>query len=279
MKPAGENLFILKYRKRVFYDNLWSNELEYCRGTLVDKDFNLIALPFQKIYNFGIETQAPILPDDEVIDAYRKINGFMVTISWHNNDLLISTTGSTSGDYIDMARELIDVEKYRAVCAQWHRTTFMFECVHRNDPHIIPEQEGMYLLGYRETNWESKVIINPKIRKMLSIDFGARPVEHFRTTVGELKDIVKTVKHEGFVFYNDSGVSAKIKSPFYLTSKWVARNPRTDRLVNLKNDIKKNIDEEFHGLIDKIRENIVEYTAMNEQERLQWVRAVFGVES
>jgi hypothetical protein len=90
--------------------------------------------------------------------------------------------------------------------------------------------------------------------------------------LSELVAKSKQVRHEGFVFYTVDGVSAKIKSPYYLTSKWVARNPRTDKLVNMEADIKKNLDEEYYPLVDAIRANIVEYTAMNEQERLTWVR-------
>ena len=91
----------------------------------------------------------------------------------------------------------------------------------------------------------------------------------------ELVEVLPTYiryRHEGFVFYTYDNVSAKIKSPYYLTSKWVARNPRTDKLVDLNKDIKHNIDEEYYGLIDAIRANIVEYTAMDEQARLEWVR-------
>ena len=94
-------------------------------------------------------------------------------------------------------------------------------------------------------------------------------------SVGELVALSKKVKHEGFVLYTVDGTSAKIKSPYYLTSKWVARNPRTDKLVDMNNDIKKNLDEEYYDLIDAIRLNIVEYTAMSEQERLAWVRSYF----
>jgi hypothetical protein len=90
--------------------------------------------------------------------------------------------------------------------------------------------------------------------------------------VAALKNLTKTVRHEGFVFYDEHNVSAKIKSPYYLTSKWVARNPRTDKLVDLKNDIKHNLDEEYYPLVDAIRENIEAYTAMDEQARLAWVR-------
>jgi hypothetical protein len=266
-------LFVLKYTRRVFYDNLWSVELEHCRGTIVDKDFNLVSCPFQKIYNYGIEKQAPVLDPNTIVNAYRKINGFMIAVTWYNGDILVSTTGSTDSDYVKMARELIDVDRYRKVCSKWYNTTFMFECVHRNDPHIIPETEGMYLLGYRPKSWEESLTNpDPKLLRMLAVEFGTLLVEHHSTTMGSLVEEVKGVRHEGFIFYTKSGVSSKIKSPYYLVKKWVSRNPRTDKLVDMKNDIKKNIDEEYHGLIDAIRLNIVEYTAMNEQARLAWVR-------
>ena len=44
-------LYVLKYKRCVFYDALWTPELELCRGTVVDKDFNIIISPFVKIYN------------------------------------------------------------------------------------------------------------------------------------------------------------------------------------------------------------------------------------
>jgi hypothetical protein len=131
---------------------------------------------------------------------------------------------------------------------------------------------GMYLLGYRANTWDSHVHIDPTELSNLAREFNTLPVAHTRLTLGTLLKAVKLVKHEGFVFYADNGVSAKIKSPYYLTSKWVARNPRTDKLVNLQNDIKKNLDEEYYPLVDAIRANIEEYTAMDEQARLAWVR-------
>ena len=147
MKPAGDGIFVLKYKKTVFFNDLWNNFLEECRGTVVDADFNVVSRPFTKIYNYGIEKNAPVVDETEFVDAWRKINGFMVAVTWHNGELLVSTTGSTDSDYVKMARELIDTERYSKVCKEWHNTTFMFECVHRNDPHIIKEEEGMYLSG------------------------------------------------------------------------------------------------------------------------------------
>jgi hypothetical protein len=272
MRPAGDSIFVLKYKKTVFYDNLWNEFLEECRGTIVDSEFNIVSRPFTKIYNYGIEDKAPKLLEDTIVDAYRKINGFMVAVTLHKDKLLVSTTGSTDSDFVGYAKEMIDTVLYEQVCRDYPGYTFMFECVHEKDPHIIPELPGMYLLGYRANDWDSHVHIDPTQLSNLSKEFDTLPVPHTRLTLGTLLKAVKLVKHEGFVFYADNGISAKIKSPYYLTSKWVARNPRTDKLVNLQNDIKKNLDEEYYPLVDAIRANIEEYTAMDEQTRLAWVR-------
>ena len=275
-------LYVLKYTRRVFYDNLWCDELEHCRGTIVDRDFNLIAYPFQKIYNLGIESRAPVVDDQAQLTAFRKVNGFMVSVSYWKGDVLVSTTGSTSSDYVDMARELMVkhmpwTDWQIALSGDEYRDmTFMFEACHPQDPHIVPEKPGMYMLGYREKAWGSTVGHDPFVLKDLGRMFNCHVPESVSTNLSRLKDMVKECRHEGFVAYADSGVAFKIKSPYYLVNKWVARNPDTKKLVDLKNDIKKSIDEEYHGLIDAIRLNIKEYTAMDEQARLSWVRTQFN---
>jgi hypothetical protein len=278
MKLAGDGIYVLKYKKKVFYDNLWNDLIAECRGTIVDADFNLVAYPFTKIYNYGIEKAAPVLADDVEVTAFRKVNGFMVSVTWHAGDVLVSTTGSTDSDYVDMAKEMMlthmSWEDWQLV---FNRTdmdnlTVMFECVHPDDPHIIPEQPGMYVLGYRDNVWGSKVGHHRSILEGMAVGFNCHVPEHYKVSLGKLKTMARECRHEGFVFYTADGVSAKIKSPYYLTSKWVARNPRTDKLVDLNRDIKHNIDEEYYGLIDAIRANIEAYTAMDEQSRLAWVR-------
>ena len=278
MKSAGNGIFVLKYKKKVFYDNLWNDYIAECRGTIVDADFNLVSYPFTKIYNYGIEKEAPVLPDDTEVIAFRKVNGFMVAMTWYNGDILVSTTGSTDSDYVAMAKEMmLTHQSWEDWQLAFNRSdmdglTVMFECVHPNDPHIVVEKPGMYVLGYRDNVWGSKVGHNRSILEGLAIGFNCFVPEHYKVTLAKLKQMTKECRHEGFVFYTEDGVSAKIKSPYYLTSKWVARNPRTDKLVDLNKDIKHNLDEEYYPLVDAIRANIVEYTAMDEQARLAWVR-------
>jgi len=276
MRSAGEGIFVLKYSRRVFYDNLWNDFLEECRGTIVDADFNVVSRPFTKIYNYGVEAKAPVLADDVEVTAYRKVNGFMAAVTVHNGELLVSTTGSTANDYVDYAKEIM---AKHAPLADWlmvlntadtEGMTFMFECVHPSDPHIIVETPGMYLLGYRENSWDSKVGHNPVVIIDLALALNCFHAESFATNMAHLQVMAKECRHEGFVFYTQEGVSAKIKSPYYLTAKWVARNPRTNKL--LTKEFKEQIDEEYYPLLDHIRDNIVAYTALDEQARLAWVR-------
>lgn len=272
MKPAGDGIFVLKYKKAVFYDNLWNDFLEECRGTIVDADFNVVSRPFTKIYNYGVEAKAPVLSEDTVVECFRKVNGFMVAVTWHDGQLLVSTTGSTSGDFVDMANSFIDRRRgtFERYVSGFPDLTFMFECVHANDPHIIVEKPGLYLLGYRKKTWESRSE-NNGLSLYHQYALSDHVVEWKRCTLGELVQEVKTVRHEGFVVYaNDYTTSFKIKSPYYLTAKWVARNPRTDKLMT--QEFREQLDEEYYPLLDHIRANIEAYTVMDEQERLSWVR-------
>ena len=279
MRETSQGLYVLKYKKRVFYDALWNEYLEECRGTIVDKDFNVVSRPFTKIYNYGVEAKSPVLSSDTLVTAYRKVNGFMVAMTWYDGDILVSTTGSTDSPYVTMAKEMMLKEQpwnnWTSAVAASSGYTLMFECVHPDDPHIVPEEAGMYFLGWRENTWESKIdafggIVQAHWRDFALGILHCKYAESFQTSVGELVDISKTVKHEGFVFYTEDGQSAKIKSPYYLVNKFVARNPRTDKLMSPQ--IKNSLDEEYYPLIDAIQANIVEYTALDEQARLAWVR-------
>lgn len=272
-------LYVLKYKRSVFYKGLWNEFLEECRGKVVDEDFNIVANPFPKIYNYGIEKSAPVLSNDTPVTAYRKVNGFMVSLSWHNDDILVSTTGSTDSPFVAYAKEMMlkhqNWNMWQTAMSMNKGFTMMFECVHPEDPHIVPEDPGMYFLGWRANDWDSLMLgygmdISNVWKNFALTCCSCGYAESFETTVGELVELSKTVKHEGFVAYAPNGQAAKIKSPFYLVSKFVSRNPRTDKLLTPK--AKQIVEEEYYPLIDHLRENIETFTALTEQERLEYVR-------
>lgn len=282
LKPTSkENVFVLKYSNKVFFNNLFNEYLEECRGTVVDKDYNVISRPFSKIYNYGIESQSPVLDLDTQVVAYRKVNGFMVALTWYDNDILVSTTGTIDSDFVQYAREMMLLEQpwedWVKVIKMNKEYTFMFECVHPSDPHIIPEDFGMYFIGARKNTWDSVVngydggIESGTYWKDFGLHvFNCKYAESEITTLAELLVKAKNCKHEGYVFYTKDGVSAKIKSPYYLFKKFLVRCKNTNKLI--REDIKNNLDEEFYPIIDAIQADINTFTSMEEQDRLTWIR-------
>lgn len=265
-------LYVLKYKKRVFFEGLWNQFTEECRGTVVDADYNVVSRPFTKIYNYGIEAKAPRLSLDTQIRAYRKINGFMVAMTMHNDDILVSTTGSTDSPFVAMAKEQMQkmhswkhwVDVFSNLTLK--NKTVMFEVVHKNDPHIIPEKEGLYLLGYRENTWDSIVEHDSKIMLDLVDAFGCHKVEDYSTTVGELQTMAKECKHEGFVAYTENGVSFKIKSPYYLIQKALARKKD---ILSLNKEL---VEEEYFPLVSHLLEIKDHFNSLTEQDRLEYIR-------
>lgn len=258
----GEQLKVVKYKRKVFYDNLWTPELELCRGLVLDNNDNIVALPFTKIYNHGVEANAPIFGCNEMVYTYRKVNGFMVAITYHNGHLLVTTTGSIEGPFSLLAREFI-TPYVESVIASHPNLTFLFECCHQSDPHIIPEQPGLYYLGARLKSINSLTDPrgSPFTQDVHYPEFAVHSFSH-------AKELATNATHEGIVIYSlDLGRSTKVKSKHYLVSKALA-SASADKLSRLR------IDEEFRDL--SILSRTSEFLAADKQTRLTMIRGFYG---
>lgn len=258
----GHTLKVIKYKREVFYKNLWNRDLQEFRGLVLDKENNIVSYPFTKIYNYGIEREAPHFHDDEMVIVTRKVNGFMVALTAFQNQLLVSTTGSVNSPFVQLAKDLITPE-LEVEILQYPDYTFLFECVHKNDPHIIPEQQGMYFLGKRLKQLNSPIELSNQPLSAMSLEMQIM-------TFSQAKELAKTAKHEGYVIYSqDMQRATKIKSKQYLVSKAIAR-ASADKLSRLA------VDEEFFGLMSAIKES-ENFAQLSEQERLNFIRGYYNV--
>lgn len=276
-------LYVLKYTRKVFYDALWSQYpmLEQCRGLVVDEDYNIVVRPFDKIYNYRENGAGSTWLDTDIVLVTKKVNGFMAAVSLYKNQVIISTTGSLDSDFVGYA------EKYLsgitpAMIEENH--TYLFEICNPDDPHIIPEKEGAHFLavvdftGLHMYKFDESisVIVENAIEDFSSIGIICDDDKELGLCIiefGEVKKMVKDCRHEGFVIVHlDSQETIKIKSPYYLASKAIAR----------KSDImkvnKQFVDEEFYNLIDSIRSIKEEFNAFTEQQKLEYIRSYFDTE-
>lgn len=279
---SNPNLFVLKYKRAVFAKDLWNDFLRECRGLVVDQHWNIVALPFSKIHNYGVEKAAPEFADDEPVFVSRKVNGFMVACTWFQGDLLWSTTGSIDSDFCTLAskqyQQLSDAQRseFKAIIQSAPTTTFLFECVDPSDPHIVHEDPGLYFLGCRAHDFNAPTILRSAAEEaVIWAGTGVKIVETCTVMFADLKQMAKTCKHEGFVFESEYGSHrvSKIKSPHYLTKKFLMRG-NWEKFQNKSKDL---LDEEFFPLYSYIYEVEQDrFFELDEIARREFIEQFFG---
>ena len=278
VKKQAPNTTVLKYKNKVFYKDLWTPELCELRGTVVDDDYNIIQRPPTKIFN-AHEKKAPRLLVTKPCTASEKINGFMGCATIHKNELFVSTTGSIASDFADLA-------EHHIMMLAWFKMnpdlSYTFEICDPTDPHIVPEVYGAYLLGARYKTWDADQHALTETELDAEADkLGCRrPNWHRYDTYAKLKEEARTVKHEGFVVWDDFGNEIKIKSPYYLATKFLGRKTekRLNEILDDTRAAKQILDEEYYIVLDHLAENKDAFMVLTEQERFAYLRDFFDRE-
>ena len=258
-------LYVVKYTRKVFYESLWNDILEECRGLVVDKDWNTVVRPFKKIYNRG--ENGTDFELHQKVTAVRKVNGFMAGLTQYKDWGVVSTTGSLDSDFVNLARGYLE---HFPASGMPDGYTWLFEICDRSDPHIIPEKPGAYLIGAR--NIITGEMLSEKELDSYQTHF-MRPHYYSGLKFSTVLDLAKNCQHEGFVVHGP-GKSLKIKSPYYLFTKFVARS--SVKLEGIMNgDYNKSIDEEFYPLVAALKASEADIKAMDEQQRITFIRNYF----
>lgn len=272
-------LSVLKYKRKVFYDNLWEQDkgLLECRGRVVNESDETVINPFTKIFNY--QENGTVIDGNETCLAVQKINGFMACATYvlDYDDVIISTTGSLDSEYVEIARKYIPKEFIDFLKSIKSDFTYIFEIVAKEDKiiHPIKERYGAYLTGLRKitdtenpyfstTMWEGSLdMFVENINKRIEDknNYILRP-SYFTTLFYYIVESAKNESNlEGYVVYGqDSKTVLKIKTPYYLTKKALMR----------KKDIftldKKMVDEEYYPLIEYCK-NIEGFNDLSDKER------------
>jgi tRNA splicing ligase len=291
---ASENglLNLYKYSQNVFYKNLWDKggyPLLKARGIVLDIAGNIVQHPFDKIFNYHENGAGEDIHEKEVVQYVQKLNGFLGNIGFdpYTKKLLVTTTGSFSSDFVGYIKDFIDrnLEIKLLKYLSKNRVTLSFEVIHPKDPHIVKYPEdmfGLHLIGVRglgkkDKSWQEKDI------DLLAEEFGFKRAYHDFATFGEVKEKIKTLKDEGFMIRRKVGqdydFEIKMKSPYYLTAKFVGRMGEGNVKFMFSNPEKfkeKIGDEEFYPLVDLLvsRVSREEFLSMDQNERVSFVRGI-----
>lgn len=245
-----KNLAVVKYERKVFYKNLWHLNplLLEARGAVFDMTTGEVVIhPFTKVFNYNENNTT--LDLDTPVAAPRKVNGFMASARWYQGQLLVCTTGSLDSDFTVLAEKYV---RQLDIHSMLEHVTYLFEICSPDDPHIVEEEEGAYLIGMR---WPNGEMGNEAILDQEALIIKAsRPEVHY-LTFGQLLDKVAECKHEGFMVRLLDGTTVmKIKSPHYLTKKFLMRMSvaKVNDMFANTDEFIKDMDEEFYPIVRHI---------------------------
>jgi hypothetical protein len=271
-------LSVLKYAKKVFFNNLWNKDprLVDCRGMVVDSEDNIVVWPFTKVFNL-YENNTNV-DRDKIVIAPRKINGFMCAVSTYKGKPIYSTTGSLDSEFAKMAKEIVEHQKFNDEDFEEGRT-YLFEVCHKNDPHIIFEEFGAYLIGVRDH--ESGKMLSEFTLNVIADSMGFFRPEFTIDTFDKVKQESKICKHEGFMIIDhETGETlCKLKSNHYLSKKAIMRlgQAKVEGMFENPDKFKERVDEEFYSLVGFIVKTVdkEQWKSYSDQQRRTFIEKYF----
>lgn len=274
------NLSIYKYSRKAHFDRqAWADHqsLYECRGHVYDNvTREIVQIAPKKSFNYKENGHWANVPDDTLVFAFKKFNGFLACLTIHNDEWVLSTTGSLESDYTAMAAEkLHEILKYdpcdfeeftnsnvKITKGDLVNFTVYFEICHENDPHVVTEDTGAFMLGARHKRTGTNL-----------------PTHHVLPGAGltcmhfyEAKNLVKNSRLEGLmVFCADDYAKShccKLKSPYYVGKKMLIRmTPKQyEKYLDDDRHLKARIDPRFHEFMDNTVSH-PHWGTLTEQER------------
>lgn len=268
-----------KYARKAMYDYLWYHvpELLNCRGHVYcNETHELVQAAPKKSFNYLERGYWKDMPLDTPVVIYKKINGFMACVTLHNDEILVSTTGTTTSEYAKWAKELIlrDWHYYDLVIDP--EVSTLFEVVVPQDPHIVKEREGLHLLGVREKDTGNFHPMGASIR----------------CTLEQALEIAKHDRGEGFMMYpylnngEDEGSydydnCCKIKTDYYVGKKKLMRMTakNVENMYNNPDATAANLPEMWYDVPSKIISYHTKQVWLDstDQQRREFLEIIKGV--
>lgn len=228
-------LSVVKYTRDVFYSGKWMEELFDMRGAVIDQNYDVQIMPFRKIFNrFENGTD---LPRDEYVHASRKVNGFMIAVTYVPSlgKAIVSSTGSLDSQHCELAEQILrgttNVFEHveRLANNGKKRATWLFEIVTHGESiaHPIDDAEGVYLLAVRDVSWDGEYVAGEPMLDHIANDYmtGVKRPEWETIRWSDLCEKAERAQHEGYVAYpfNKALPVVKLKTPYYKTIKRLGR--------------------------------------------------------
>jgi hypothetical protein len=209
-KHPTEDLWILNYGPRVQYDRMWTPETLMCRGLVVDEQWNIVARPWPKFFNWEELTDEQrayrwgLIRDGHTRIA-QKMDGSLIIVFWYNGRWRCTTRGSFESEQSEMARAILA----DTVWVDANTTlTYLFELICPENRIVVDygSERALYYLGTVDTA-TGRDIFNDYV--------GAFPSPKYYHPLKVINQTWVEPNSEGLVIAFDDGFRFKMKNDEY----------------------------------------------------------------
>lgn len=270
-KHPSADIFIYNYSKSCSMEGVWNEATLQCRGVIVDKDYNILARPFEKFFNYEEIEDKSIIPGGAAT-AYEKIDGSLGITYWLDGVPYIATRGSFVSDQAKHATEILHT-KYKDGCTLMGTQkgyTYLFEIVYPENRIVVDygDTDDIILLAVRNIEYEYDCDIE-YYRNHFNV---AKCYGKFDNWLN-LREEIAGDNREGFVLLFDNGFRLKLKYEdyfrlhrlrTYLTKKHIFEFIETDRrdeLWEMVNQFDEEIKMQVEGIVRGFDERYAEIEA------------------
>jgi len=211
---------IYNYSRDCQFSQLWDDITLNMRGTVLDREGNVVARTFPKFFNLEEHTEDQI--PSESFDVFEKMDGSLGILFYYENQWHFATKGSFSSDQAIKGREMLEKYRYQKLNVE---CTYLFEILYKENRIVVSyDYEDLVLLaiidnkdGYEyDLHSQEAHLMGIKLSDILE-DKGFRIVKKYHgiQDYRELKKIISD-NSEGFVIRFKSGFRMKIKGEEYV---------------------------------------------------------------
>jgi RNA ligase len=212
-RQTSAGLQIFNYTEDCQYGRKWDKYTRACRGLILDANYNLVALPFEKFFNLG-EPDCPAIPTDLGYEAYEKLDGSLGIWFFHDGEWRVAPRGSFDNDYTRWAQQY--APQFSVFPTTWTvMTEICMPATLDGMPRAVSHAPGVYLLGATDLYHQRDICPQEVARADWAHAFVARHngVDNIETLLADSKKIEGT---EGWVVRFHNGLRVKIKTSWYL---------------------------------------------------------------
>lgn len=139
-------LYIYNYTEQAQFAKHWNPVTINCRGLILDANYNVVARPWKKFFNYGEGRLA--IDDTQPVEVTDKMDGSLGILYWNGTEWDIATRGSFNSDQSWHAKQVWD-KKYAKHAHHVPSYTFLFEIVYPENRIVLNygDMDDLVLLG------------------------------------------------------------------------------------------------------------------------------------